>query len=329
MSQTMGAVESMRGAAGRVGEFLSRIVLPRMESASEDWWQEVLTWLAELRSVEIFPTLALPYVLLYRPAESAAVENTIEEDLASDNEDAITAAVQAVRHWVHLSAVKGVPEVPPNLITALVQRVALRREAGIVSSLVHLTRLVFERPAALTLSHAKLLSAALIPWHEATKGDQGASGGLGDQENSNLRVGVGQLAGALKIVIVYRVGRADARGHDRAVHAEWARSGADFELRVDGIGVGDGGEESVPDTGSRGTRLRILFLSGEHSRSVSRSIALRPCCLAVARMLVSTACARAPFSVRLPPQFLRTTTRNRRTRSTTDWRQLEFPVNDN
>ena len=124
-------------------------------------------------------------------------------------------------------------------------------------------------------------------------------------------------AGAAKVVIVYRVRRADVRWHDRAVHAEWARSGADCELWMDGIGVGDGGEESVPDTGSRGTRLRILFLSGEHSRSVSKSIAFRPCCLAVARMLVSTACARAPLSVRLPPRFLRTTTRNRRTRSTT------------
>jgi len=172
-----------------------------MESASEEEWQEVLAWLAELRNVEVFPTLALPYILLHRPAESASVEKTIAEDIGSDNQDAIAAAVEAVRHWVHLSAVKGTPEVPPHLITALVERVALRRKPGIIPCFVQLTLLIVERPATFTLSHATLLSAALIPWHEATvsKGDQGGSGDFGNQELSDLRVGVGQLAGALRI----------------------------------------------------------------------------------------------------------------------------------
>jgi len=64
------------------------------------------------------------------------------------------------------------------------------------------TRAAENVPAAtFTLSHATLLSAALIPWHEATvsKGDQGGSGDFGNQELSDLRVGVGQLAGALRI----------------------------------------------------------------------------------------------------------------------------------
>jgi hypothetical protein len=199
VSQTMGA-GSVRDTASRLGLFLSRIVLPKMESASEDEWKEVLALLAELRSVEAFPTLALPYILLHRPAESASVEKTIAEDIGSDNQDAIAAAVEAVRHWVHLSAVKGTPEVPPHLITALVERVALRRKPGIIPCFVQLTLLIVERPATFTLSHAALLSAALIPWHEATvsKGDQGGSGDSGDQELSDLRAGVGQLAGALR-----------------------------------------------------------------------------------------------------------------------------------
>src|ERR1700730_8910177 len=40
-----------------------------------------------------------------------------------------------------------------------------------------------------------------------------------------------------------------------------------------------------------------------------------PCCLAVWRMLVSTAWARAPFWVRFPPQFLRAPIRARMARS--------------
>ena len=201
VSQAMGAIDSVRDTAGRLGQFLSRIVLPNMESASEDEWQEVLAWLAELRNVGAFPTQALPYILLHRPAESASVEKTIAEDIGSDNQDAIAAAVEAVRHWVHLSAVKGTPEVPQNLITALVERVAFRRKPGIISCFVQLTLLIVERPATFTLSHATLLSAALIPWHEATasKEAQGDPGGFGDQELSDLRVGVGQLAGALRV----------------------------------------------------------------------------------------------------------------------------------
>src|SRR5438552_10717608 len=39
------------------------------------------------------------------------------------------------------------------------------------------------------------------------------------------------------------------------------------------------------------------------------------CCWAVRRTLVRIACARAPFSVRLPPQFFRITTKRRITRS--------------
>ncbi len=124
--QPMGGIDSVRDTASRLGQFLSRIVLPKMETASEDEWQEVLAWLAELRTVEAFPTLALPYILLHRPVESASVEKTIAGDIGSDNQDAIAAAVEALRHWVHLSALKGAPEVPPNLITTLVERVAFR-----------------------------------------------------------------------------------------------------------------------------------------------------------------------------------------------------------
>ncbi len=74
-------------------------------------------------------------------------------------------------------------------------------KAGITSCLVQLTVLIVERPATFTPSHTTLLSSALIPWHEATvsKEDEGSSGDFGDLEFSDLRVCVGQLAGALRI----------------------------------------------------------------------------------------------------------------------------------
>jgi hypothetical protein len=197
----LGMVDSVRDTASQLGQFLSRIVLPNMESASEDDWHKVLTWLDELREVAAFPTMALPYVLLHRPAELPRVEKTILGDIGSNDEAGIRAAAKAIRHWAQLSASKRTPEIPPNVVTSLVERVAFRRKPAAASCLVQLTHLLAECPEAITMSDATVLSAALIPWHDATAliGDEGCSGNFDDQERMNLRACVGSLAGALRI----------------------------------------------------------------------------------------------------------------------------------
>src|SRR5262249_37741050 len=63
------------------------------------------------------------------------------------------------------------------------------------------------------------------------------------------------------------------------------------------------------------TRVSIWFLSLLTSNSISTSSGFFPCWRALARMLLSTTCARAPLSVRFPPQFLRATTSGRKARS--------------
>lgn len=196
----MGAADSVRATAAQVGAFLSRIVLPNMESAEEDQWRRVLTLLQELREVAAFPTEALPYVLLHRPAELSSVVKTISEDLGSDDERAIGAAAKAIRHWAQLSASDRVPELPSNLVAGMVERVALRRRPGVVSCLVQLTLLLAESPGAIAIPDATLLSASLVPWYEATDqlGDTGCSGDLEDIQQIELRQCVGGLAGALR-----------------------------------------------------------------------------------------------------------------------------------
>jgi hypothetical protein len=196
----MGAVESLRETATRLGQFFSRIVLPEMKTAGEEQWKQVLGWLEELRGVAAFPTVALPYILLHRRAEFANIKKTVAEDIASDNEDAITEAARAIRHWVHLSAIEAVPAISPDLITALVERVAFRRKSGILACFVQLTFLIVERPTAISLSHANLLSAALVPWHEATfkTGEEAGFVDFDDEELPDLRACVGRLAGALR-----------------------------------------------------------------------------------------------------------------------------------
>jgi hypothetical protein len=185
----------------RLGQFLARVVMPRMEGASESEWQQVLEWLREIRGVGVFPTLALPYVLLHRPSEVQTVGETIAVDLACEKEDAVATSAVALRHWIHLSADGKVPGPPPGALAALIERVIFRRKPGIIKCLWHLAYLITERPEAITLSQADLLTASLVPWHQATilPVPDGESGDLHEEERPDLRVRVATLASALRI----------------------------------------------------------------------------------------------------------------------------------
>jgi hypothetical protein len=185
----------------RLGQFLSRVVLPRMEWADENDWQQLLAWLQEIRGVGAFPTVALPYILLQRPAEAETVAGTISADLNSDVEGAVAAAAKALRHWIRLSAIGRIPAPPSALTAAVVERVIFRRKAGATSCLGQLAYLLTERPEAITASQAALLTASLMPWHYATilPAQDEALGEFLEAERPNLRALIGGLAGALKI----------------------------------------------------------------------------------------------------------------------------------
>ena len=186
---------------GRLGDFLARVVIPQMKEADEVEWKELLDWLREVRSVGGFPTVALPYILLHRPAELSIVTEIIHSDLNGDIKDAIAATAKAIRHWIHLSAAGRISAPAPGLMTGFIERVSFRRKAGITSCLAQLSFLIAERPEAITLSHANLLTASLVPWHHATilpVPDETISD-FPEADRPDLRVLVGRLAGALKI----------------------------------------------------------------------------------------------------------------------------------
>src|SRR6266849_1096313 len=96
-----------------------------------------------------------------------------------------------------------------------------------------------------------------------------------------------------------------------------ARSLRDDEGNLSAVatGGGDASEEFWRVSRFNGTRSRILRDSRLQSNSTTTSKGFLPCCLAVWNRLVSTAWARAPFGVRLPPQFLRAPIRARMARS--------------
>jgi hypothetical protein len=148
----------------RLGQFLARVVLPRMEWADENEWQQLLGWLQEIRGVGAFPTVALPYILLKRPAEAETVEGTITADLNSDEEDGVVAAAKAVRHWFHLSAMGRISAPAPSMITALIERVLFRRRAGAWACVKQLAYLVLR--FSKTYSHMPVFLVCFWAWQE-------------------------------------------------------------------------------------------------------------------------------------------------------------------
>jgi hypothetical protein len=184
----------------RLGEFLARVVLSRVDWFGEAEWQELFRWLQELRGASIFPTLALPYILLRRPAEAGAVAETIAADVASDIEDAVSAAAKATRHWKILSAAGLTPPPPPSLTISLVERIVFRRKPGIRSCISHLAYLITERQDAITPSQAEWLTASLEPWNAATvlPVPTTAPGEFDEAERPDMRAWIASLAASLR-----------------------------------------------------------------------------------------------------------------------------------
>ena len=196
-----GVSGSLKAAIGELGQFLARATLPKMKWADDTIWQELLTWLQEGRGVAVFPSVALPYVLIHRPAEADSIGRTIAEDIDTDDDDRVAAAGKAIRHWVHLGAMGQTPKPPSTLLTALIERIIFRRKSGINPCLWHLSCLIAEKQEAITPSDAALLSASLLPWHHATIlpiPEEGA-GDFREAERPDVRVRIANLAGALRI----------------------------------------------------------------------------------------------------------------------------------
>lgn len=186
--------------AKELGQFLARTILPRMERADENDWQQLLEWLQDLRNFGIYPSMALPYILLYRPSEAESISDALTADANADAPDAVSTSARAMRHWIHLSAIGRVSAPPPLLLTTLIDRVIFRRKPSINSCLQQLSYLISERPEAITPLQAASLTASLIPWHHATilpMSDQ-IVGDFYEAERPDLRALIGTLAGVLK-----------------------------------------------------------------------------------------------------------------------------------
>jgi hypothetical protein len=183
-----------------LGLFLARVVLPQMGSVEDHEWESLLAFLKELQSIGAFPTLALPYLLLHRPTEVSGVAATIGDDIGCSVEGRVCAAATAIRHWLHLCDRARTPPLPQEVLTALIERVAFRRNPGVGCCLDHVAFLITELHNAINSDQADFLSASLVPWQEATRlcvPSNGGSGEFRESERPALRASVARLAAAL------------------------------------------------------------------------------------------------------------------------------------
>ena len=196
-----GADRYARLSAERLGMFLARVNLPRMNTASEVEWNEILALLTETRQFEVFLTSALPYVLLHRSDDRDMVLQMIRDDLSSDNEKAAKAGAEAVRHWIHLADACLVESPPSSVIDELISRVIFRRPEGIHACLQQLALLLAEKPDSFSSNQVHLIVSSLTTWRYATclPLSEERNGDFPEEERPELRVRLGRLASALSV----------------------------------------------------------------------------------------------------------------------------------
>ena len=193
--------EYISASLDKVGMFLARAILPKMDSASEDEWNKVLAFLSETQHRGVSLTTVLPYVLLHRSSEKERIIQTILDDLSSDNEEAVKAGARAVRHWIHLADARLLDDLPNSVVDKLIQRVVFRRPEGIQTCLNQLAALLIEKPDVFNSDQVNLVVASLTPWSHATRLPLSEEGDadFSEEERPELRVLLGWLASALSI----------------------------------------------------------------------------------------------------------------------------------
>ncbi len=193
-----------RASTERLGMFLARVILPRMNAASEDDWNRILAFLSQTRQLEVFLTSALPYVLVHRSNERDMVLQMIYDDLSSDNEKAAKAGAKAVRHWIYLADADLVEKPPTAAVDELSRRVVFRRPEGIHACLQQLALLLTEKPDFFSSEQVQLIVSSLTPWSHATCLPLSEEGSreFPEEERPELRVLLGRLASALNVWLI-------------------------------------------------------------------------------------------------------------------------------
>jgi len=185
-------------AASIIGKFLTRIVLPKPIFSDEQEWKDFLDWYQQLRSLDIYTAMVLPYVLIGKPDMESSVLQQILDDINSHDEKIISSAAQAILHWCYLADASMVNTYPTKALEALILRVAFRRKPALQESIEYLTLLLSKKSRIFSTSQIQMLLQSLDSWREATlSGPRIESREFDEEERPELRRALAILAGVL------------------------------------------------------------------------------------------------------------------------------------
>ena len=180
--------------------FLRRAVLPYIKFENEEEVGKLLTFLSETRHHNVFLTTALPYLLLHPFGKQDEVNQTILNDLSSENEMAISKGSSAVRHWLHLSTNNHVNCPSNDVLTKLIKRVVFQQQQGAAHCLQNLSFLLLETPHAFSQYHVEFIVSSLEPWSNLTRLPMSENDeGFPEEKRPLLRSCLGSLASALSV----------------------------------------------------------------------------------------------------------------------------------
>ena len=171
-----------------------------MEFEDEEEVGKLLNFLSETRHHNVFLTTALPYLLLHPFGKQDEVNQTILNDLSSENEMAINKGSSAVRHWLHLATNNHVNCPSNDILTKLINRVVFQQRQGAAHCLQNLSFLLLETPHAFSQSHVEYIVSSLEPWNSLTRLPMSENEeGFPEEKRPLLRSCLGSLASALSV----------------------------------------------------------------------------------------------------------------------------------
>lgn len=180
--------------------FLSRAVLPNLDSTHENVVDRILTFLSDVRDHEVHLNTAQLYVLICRPSHKDTAIRLLLDDMSSGGEGAVVASARAVSHWVHLYDAGFIEISPVDAIEELIRRSIFRRPEGLQSCLNQLTLLLIEKPDIFSCKQVELIVSSLGPWSQAVGiRTQECNSEFSTEERPELKALIGRLAAALSI----------------------------------------------------------------------------------------------------------------------------------
>lgn len=188
-----------KSRVGKVlAQFLSRVMLPKLK-LDIPVSQELINWFSELKYVGVYVYQAFPYAIAEQVVLAEELSKQIELGLHGDDEDEVESAADAVRHHAVLHNAGIVSPSPAELVTLLINRVALRRRAGLTACIIRCTQLLAQSTKEVNVHQMNMLVSSLVPWLEQLSLHE-PYGEFTPAKRPGLKRSLAHLAGLLSVL---------------------------------------------------------------------------------------------------------------------------------